>query len=63
MMTYEKIIAALKTLDPAENEIFDYRIEMFQIRRVAWWNKPSNVTQHYYFDENDVLYNVVVNGG
>ena len=59
-MNYIKIIKSLKCLDTTTNKVFDYYIDSINCRHVVWWNQTAGVTQHFYFNKDGILDNLII---
>ena len=59
-MNYIKIIKSLKCLDTTTNKVFDYYIDSIGCRHVVWWNQTSGVTQHFYFNKDGILDDLII---
>ena len=60
-MNYTDIMESLKCLDPTVNKVFDYSIDSIGCRHVVWWNQTARVTQHFYFDKDGNLDDLIIN--
>ena len=60
-MNYTNIIESLKRLDATVNKVFDYSIDSIGCRHVVWWNQAAGVTQHFYFNKDGILDNLIIN--